>query len=144
MIKAPDVTLVYVIVAFLISYAILKKFLFTPLAAILDERAREEKAAEKVYAESLEGLSQAIARAEEEMARARREALKQRETLRAEGRAHLEKKLQAARASAQETLEKAGLEIEAEAARCSAELPRGARALARDLAEKILGRKLAA
>ena len=94
MIKAPDVTLVYVIVAFLISYAILKKFLFTPLAAILDERAREEKAAEKVYAERLEGLSQAIARAEEEMARARREALKQRETLRAEGRAHLEKKLQ--------------------------------------------------
>jgi F-type H+-transporting ATPase subunit b len=144
MIKAPDVTLIYVIVAFLISYAIFKKFLFAPLAAILDERAAEEKAAEKVYAESLEGLSRAIARAEEEMARARREALKQRETLRTEGRAHLDKKLQAARASAQETLEKAGQEIDAEAARCSAELPRGARQLARDLAEKILGRKLAA
>lgn len=144
MIKAPDVTLVYVILAFLISYAIFKKFLFAPLAAILDERAAEEKAAEKVYAESLEGLSRAIARAEEEMARARREALKQRETLRAEGRAHLDKKLQAARAFAQETLEKAGQEIDAEAARCSAELPGGARQLARDLAEKILGRKLAA
>ena len=144
MIKAPDVTLIYVIVAFLISYAIFKKFLFAPLAAILDERAAEEKAAEKVYAESLEGLSRAIARAEEEMARARREALKQRETLRAEGRAHLDKKLQTARASAQDTLEKAGREIEAEAARCSAELPGEARQLARDLAEKILGRKLAA
>jgi len=144
MIKAPDVTLIYVIVAFLISYAIFKKFLFAPLAAILDERAAEEKAAEKVYAESLEGLSRAIARAEEEMARARREALKQREALRTEGRAHLDKKLQASRAFAQETLEKAGQEIDAEAARCSAELPRGARELARDLAEKILGRKLAA
>ena len=111
MIKAPDVTLLYVIVAFLISYAILKKFLFSPLSEILDERAREEKAAEKVYAESLEGLSQAIARAEAEMARARREALKERETLRTEGRAHLDKKLEAARAAAQTTLEKAGEEI---------------------------------
>ena len=78
------------------------------------------------------------------MSRARREALKRREALRTEGRVHLDKKLLAARASAQETLEKAGLEIETEAARCSTELPGGARQLARVLAEKILGRNLAA
>ena len=40
----------------------------------VEEREREEAAAEKVHAESLENLSRAIGRAEEEMARARREA----------------------------------------------------------------------
>src|SRR6185295_13904137 len=99
MIKAPDVTLLYVLVSFLIVYAILKAFLFRPLSAILDERAREETDAEKVHAASLEKLSRAIARAEADLAQARREALKQREALRAEGRAHLEKKLEEARVS---------------------------------------------
>jgi len=144
MIKAPDVTLLYVLVSFLIVYAILKAFLFRPLSAILDERASEESDAEKVHAASLEKLSRAIARAEADLAQARREALKQREALRAEGRAHLEKKLEEARVSSQEVLVSAGRELEAEASRCAAELPGSARQLSRDLAEKILGRKLVA
>ena len=43
MIKAPDVTLLYVVLAFLVAYAILKRYLFLPLAGMLDlerERAR--------------------------------------------------------------------------------------------------------
>jgi F0F1-type ATP synthase membrane subunit b/b' len=87
MIKLPDITLVYVIVAFAVSWAILRKYLFLPLSAILEEREEDEKNASKIHAESLERLSRTIARAEEELARARREALKQRESLRAEGRA---------------------------------------------------------
>ncbi len=62
MIKAPDVTLLYVVVSFLIAYAILKRFLFGPLGAILDEREQEQKAAARVHAESLAGLERAAKR----------------------------------------------------------------------------------
>jgi len=144
MIKAPDVTLLYVIFAFLVAYAILKKFLFLPLSAILEARESEEKTAAKVHAESLQGLANAIGQIEQELSRARREALKEREGMRSEGRAHLEKKLAEARAAATATLERASAEIESEAKRSSDDLPRQIQLLARTLAEKILGRRLAA
>jgi F-type H+-transporting ATPase subunit b len=144
MIKAPDVTVLYVIFAFLIAYAILKRFLFLPLSAILEERESEEKTAARVHAESLEGLSNAIAHAELELARARREALKEREQLRGEGRAHLETRLAEAHAAAGALIEQASREIAAQARRSSAELPERVRQLSQTLAEKILGRKLAA
>ncbi len=144
MIKAPDVTLIYVIFAFLIAYAILRKFLFSPLSAILEARESEEKTAAKIHAESLEGLSNAITHIEQQLARARREALKERETLRAEGRAHLDRKLAETRTAATTTLERASAEISEEARRSSDVLPHQVRLLARALAEKILGRRLAA
>jgi F-type H+-transporting ATPase subunit b len=144
MIKAPDVTLIYVIFAFLIAYAILKKFLFLPLSAILEARKSEEEIAARVHAESLQGLSNAIAHIEQELARARREALKERETLRSQGRAHLEKKLAEARAAATATLERASAEIASQAKSSAEELPRQVQLLARALAEKVLGRRLAA
>jgi len=144
MIKAPDVTLIYVIFGFLIAYAILKRYLFTPLGGILEARETEEAIAARVHAESLEELSKALAHIEQELARARREALKERENLRTEGRVHFEKKLAEARAAAGTVLERAASEITMEAAHSAAELPRKVSALARMLVEKVLGRKLAA
>jgi F-type H+-transporting ATPase subunit b len=144
MIKAPDVTLLYVILAFLVAYAILKKYLFLPLGGILEARETEEETAARVHAESLQRLSEAVSHTEQELARARREALKEREALRAEGRAHLEKKLGEASAAANALVERAGREIAAEAASASAELPGKVERLASALVEKVLGRKLAA
>jgi len=144
MIKAPDVTLLYVVLAFLIAYAILKRYLFLPLGGILEARETEEATAARVHAESLEGLSRALAHVEQELARARREALKERETMRADGRARLEKKLAQARTVAGTLLELAASEIATETARSAAELPRRTETLARTLVEKVLGRRLAA
>jgi F-type H+-transporting ATPase subunit b len=144
MIKAPDVTLLYVVLSFLVAYAILKKFLFLPLAGILEARETEEATAARVHAESLEGLSRAVAHVEQELATARREALKERETMRGDGRAHLEKKLAEARTAAGALLELAASEIATETARSAAELPRRTETLARTLVEKVLGRRLAA
>jgi len=144
MIKAPDVTLLYVIFAFIVSYAILKKFLLRPLSAILEERESEEKAAARLHAVSLEEMRKAVAQAEASLSLARREALKEREALRGEGRSHLERKLSQARDAAASSISEASREIGEEARRRAAELPERARSLARALAEKILGRKLAA
>jgi len=53
MIKAPDVTLLYVMFAFVVSYALLKRFLFVPLGAILEQREEEEQVATRLHAESM-------------------------------------------------------------------------------------------
>lgn len=144
MIKAPDVTFLYVVVAFIASLAILKRFLFVPLSAILDEREKEAATAARVHEESAAELEKAIARAEHDLARARGEALAIREKLRAEGRVHLERKLSEARTAAEASIAAASDEVGSAATRASVLLPRAARDLARALAEKILGRKLAA
>jgi len=144
MIKAPDVTLLYVMFAFIVSYAVLKKFLFRPLGAILEQREEEELAAARIHDESLRELERAVAEGEARLALARREALKDREALRGQGLARFEQLLDQAREKASTSVDAASRTIETEAARAAADLPARARALAVELAEKILGRKLAA
>jgi F-type H+-transporting ATPase subunit b len=144
MIKAPDVTLLYVMLAFIVSYAVLKRFLFRPLGAILEQREEEELAAARIHDESLRELDRAVAEGEARLALARREALKEREALRAQGLARFEQLLDQAREKASTSVESASRTIETEAERAAADLPTRARALAVELAEKILGRKLAA
>jgi F-type H+-transporting ATPase subunit b len=144
MIKAPDVTLLYVIFAFVVSYAVLKRFLFRPLGAILEEREEEERTAARIHTESLRELERAVAEGEARLSLARREALKERETLRAQGLTRFEQLLAEARQAASASVEAASRTIETDAARAASELPSRSRALAVELAEKILGRKLAA
>jgi F-type H+-transporting ATPase subunit b len=144
MIGLPNVTSLYVVLAFGISYWILKRFLFVPLSAILDVREREEREAQEAYAASLERLKQAVAAGEEKLAGTRRESLKTREELRAQGLAVLEEKLNQARGEAGDAIARGSSEIETQAAQSARELSERARSLARELAEKVLGRKLAA
>jgi F-type H+-transporting ATPase subunit b len=144
MIKAPDVTLLYVMFAFIVSYAVLKRFLFRPLGAILGEREEEDRVAARVHADSIRDLERAVAEGEARLALARREALKERETLRGDGLARFERLLAQAREAASSSVAVASGTIEADAARAAAELPARSRSLAVELAEKILGRKLAA
>jgi len=144
MIRLPDVTLVYVVISFLIAYAILKRYLFVPLGAILDERERESREAEAIHEETRARLEKALAEAEESLSAARREALKTREELRAEGNTRLEKRLAEATAAALSAVESASREIEKRSGELSAQLGEGSKSLARTLAEKILGRTLAA
>jgi F-type H+-transporting ATPase subunit b len=144
MIELPNVTAVYAALAFGICYLILKKYLFLPLGGILDARESEEREAQKGYAESLRALEQAVAAGELKLSDARREALKVRESLRAEGTALLEEKLAKAREEASRQIDRGALEIAEKATDLSRQLPERAVDLARELAEKILGRKLAA
>jgi len=144
MIELPNVTSLFVFLAFGICYWILKKYLFVPLSGILEARELAEREAERAYADSLAELDKAVAAGEERLSAARREALKTREALRSEGAALLDKKLAEAHAAAEAAVDRGAKEIETQAGASARELPEKARSLARDLAEKILGRKLAA
>ena len=139
-----DVTFLYIVVVFLLCAWVLNRFLFAPLLSILDGRRGRASAAAKSYAESLEALSRTVAEAEEKLALARREALKVREGLRGDGAAELARRLDEARAASEAAVGEAGRKIEADAKASADKLPAQTRDLARLLAEKILGRKLAA
>ncbi len=144
MIRLPDVTMIYVILCFAIAYAILKRYLFVPLGAILDARDQEEKEAAALHADTLARLQKALSEAERTLSEARREALKMRERLRAEGASRLEARLAEATAAAAAAVESANRRIEKTGGELAGLLGDRARTLARELAEKILGRKLAA
>jgi len=144
MIELPNVAALYVFLAFGICYWILSKYLFVPLSGILDAREAAERDAERAFAQSLAELEKAVAAGEEKLSEARREALKMREGLRAEGSALLDAKLAEAHEAARQAVDRGSREIEAQSTASARELPDKARAIARELAEKILGRKLAA
>jgi F-type H+-transporting ATPase subunit b len=144
MIELPNVAALYVFLAFGICYWILRKFLFTPLTGILDAREASVRDAEKRYTQSLAELERAVASGEEKLSEARREALKTREALRAEGTALLDARLAEAHDAGRQAVDRGAREIETQSSASARELPEKARAIARELAEKILGRKLAA
>jgi F-type H+-transporting ATPase subunit b len=144
MIGLPNVTSLYVLFAFVASCWIFNRFLFQPLSSILDARERNEREAEAAYAASLASLEKAVAAGEEKLSAARREALRAREERRSEGIAVLEKRLEEANARSAEAITLGTGDIQKQAAGVAATLPERARSLARELAEKILGRKLAA
>jgi len=144
MIGLPNVTSLYVIVAFVASCWILNRFLFAPLTTILDARKRDEREAETAYTASLAALESAVAAGEARLSDARREALRSREALRTQGLTELEQRLGDANLRAAAALARGTGEIEQQARDVARTLPDRARGLARDLAEKILGRKLAA
>ena len=144
MIGPPNVTSLYVIVAFVASCWILNRFLFAPLTTILDARERDEREAETAYTASLAALESAVAAGEARLSDTRREALRSREALRTQGLTELEQRLGDANLRAAAALARGTGEIEQQARDVARTLPDRARGLARDLAEKILGRKLAA
>ena len=144
MIGLPNVTSLYVFLAFGICYWILKRYLFVPLSAILEAREAEEAAAENAYSEALQRLEHAVAAGDQKLSQARRDSLKTREELRGQGLAVLEQRLAQARAEAYEAIDRGSREIDAQAVQAARDLPGRASGLARELAEKVLGRKLAA
>jgi F-type H+-transporting ATPase subunit b len=144
MIGLPNVTSLYVLVAFVASCWIFNRYLFRPLSEILDARERDERDAEAAYSASLASLEKAVAAGEEKLSAARREALRAREARRTEGLSALEKRLEEAGARASEAVARGAGEVQKQAADVALTLPERARGLARELAEKILGRKLAA
>jgi F-type H+-transporting ATPase subunit b len=144
MIELPNVTSLYALLAFAASCWVLKKYLFVPLSAILDAREAGEREAQRAYAESLQTLEKLVAAGEEKLSAARREALKTREDLRGQGMAVLDAKLAEAQTAANGAIARGTREIQDQTAGSSRELPERARSLARELAEKVLGRKLAA
>lgn len=144
MLQAPNFSMIEILAIFLATVWLLNRFLFGPLTAILKEREAEEESSAERFARARDEFEAAARRIEESLSAARQEALKLREDLRAEGRRLREEKVGALRRETTRRIEEESAAIGEDTRRAAAELPARSAELARILAEKVLGRPVAA
>jgi len=139
---ALDYTVLIQIVAFLVFWFLLTRLLFKPFIGLLEERerrtegAKAEAAALKEEGERLsKGYEQAIAKAKDDGRAAK-------ETILQEARQARERLLGQAREEAARMVQAAREEIRKELERGRDLAAREAEAIARQMAEKILGRRI--
>jgi F-type H+-transporting ATPase subunit b len=144
MLQAPNVSMLLILAIFFAVLWLLNRFVFRPVTAILDERERDSTTASQAYAEALSEFQAAADKIEADLSLARREALKLREERRAEGMQLRSQKIEQLKSETAEKLAGASAELEEHSRGGATDLPARVAALARLLAEKILGRKVAA
>lgn len=139
---ALDYTVLIQIVAFLVFWFLLTKLLFKPFIGLLEERERRTEGAKAEAAalkEEGERLSKEYERA---IAQAREEGRAAKEGIIQEARQLRERLLSQAREEAARMVEAAREEIHKELERGRELAAREAEAIARQMAEKILGRRI--
>jgi F-type H+-transporting ATPase subunit b len=139
----PNLSLILIMVCFWVTLWVVYRFLIRPVGAVINERRRRIDDARSEWTAKNEEYDAALARVEDELGQAAREAAKIREAARQRAMDERQTTLDAARARADERLAEIleTLDQETEAAR--EDLDRRARQLARLLAGRLLGRELA-
>ena len=143
MLGTPNLSLLLIMACFWAVFLLVTTQLVRPLGALLDERERQVREAREQHETARQTVADAIARCERELAAGSAEAGKQRAALRAQGESARRKALEAARAQAQERLALFGSELEHAARDARASLRERSAELARELASRLLGRRVA-
>ncbi len=137
-----DLTFVVQLVLFVGLTLILKPVLFDPMLKLFEEREKRIDGA-KVQARHMDEKSAtALAKYEEEMAKARAAANAERDKIRAAALKREQDILAEVRAATTKTLEDGKRAVQTEAQRARAALKIEAAAMARDLAGRVLGREV--
>jgi F-type H+-transporting ATPase subunit b len=137
-----DATLFIYLGVFFLLFFLLRAFVFRPMMALFDEREAAIDGA-KSEARKLEKQAEdKLAAFEEEMAKVRTEAGADRDRLRAEG-VRLERNLiEKVREETDEMVAEAQKKMDAEAEKVRKDIATTSPALARQIAEKLLGREV--
>jgi F-type H+-transporting ATPase subunit b len=137
-----DATLFIYVGIFFVLFFLLRSFVFRPMMALFDER---EAAIDGAKAEARKLEKQAedkLASFEEEMAKVRAEAGADRDRLRAEGKRLERGLIEKVRKETDEMVAEAQKKMDAEAAKVRKDIATTSPALARQIAEKLLGREV--
>jgi F-type H+-transporting ATPase subunit b len=137
-----DATFLVVLALFVALTLFLTPVLFDPMLKLFEERERRIDGAKAQARKIDEKSASALAKYESEMAKARAVANAEREKLRAEGLRREQEILAAVRQAAGKTIDDGKRAAMAEASRVRASLAGEATKLARDLAERVLGREV--
>ena len=136
-------TVLVQIVAFLAFWFLLARLLFKPFVALLEERERRTEGARAEAAVLLGEAGRMREEYEKRVAGVREEAGRVKEATLEQGRGERERLLSRAREEAAALLERTRGELNEEMRRQEALVGREAEAIAREMAEKVLGRKIA-
>lgn len=139
----PNYSLILIMACFWVVFLLVKRLLIAPVGALLDERARRAQDAARAFDGARAKLSEALNRCERELAQAAAEGQRERAALRSEGEGERRRRLEQAREAGQAKLQAFTRELEQAAGEAREELRRSTRALATELAQRLLGRRLA-
>jgi F-type H+-transporting ATPase subunit b len=142
-ITAPNLSLLLIMACFWLVYWLIASQLVRPLGRVLDERARRIDEAHSSLTAVETRFAEAMTRCERDLGQAAGEAQKERAAQRAAGEATRRARLEAARAEGQQRLAALAAKLEAASRDARAQLREQGKGLARDLAERLLERKLA-
>lgn len=138
----PDYTVIVQIISFLVLWFLLTRLLFRPFVGLLEERERRTEGV-KAEAGSLAAEGERLrAEYESAMARARGEGAQLKESILQEARRTREQLLARVREQVANTLTAVRDEIQKEMQRSREFAARESEAIARQMAQKILGRKV--
>ena len=132
------------IVSFLAFWFIFRRLFFDPFLKLLGERERRLREFGQRTEHLIEEGKEADAQRERELAALRREALARRDAERRKAEEEAAHVIEQAKTEARASMERAREAIEREVASAESRLDAFARALADDLAERVLGRPLQA
>lgn len=138
----PDFSLLAVMVIFIMTYMVVRKFFLGPINDVLEAREHETKTAEQLYEEAMARFSEATAQVEERLHVAKKDASQMRDKFRAEASAQRATLVERTSAEAKKLVTEAETKLNAEIKEVRETLGRDAESLAHLAAERLLGRSV--
>jgi F-type H+-transporting ATPase subunit b len=137
-----DYSVILQILFFLLFWFLMDRIIFRPFLRLLDERERRTEGAKAETAALIEDAERLRAEYESGMAKAQEEAAAVKEAILVDARRSREQLLTQAREEAGKMMERSRGEIRIELQKAREVVLREAEAIARQMTEKILGRRL--
>lgn len=141
--QLPDLSLILVVVIFWAAYVVLRRFLLAPLGAVLAARERRVDEARASAEAALERQREIAADLDRRLTEARSESLAHREAARAAAGERRQAILDEAREKARSAAAEAQARLERDAHAAREQLGAEAKAIAAEIANYALGRKVA-
>ena len=141
--QLPDLSLLLVMVIFWATYVVLRIFVLKPLGAILEDRESTVAGATAALSLALDQEKETLAKIDQRLTEARREALAARQAARADANAKRQAMLEDARAKARAAVAEAQAKLDREIGAARLELGKNARTTAAEIASLALGRRIA-
>ncbi len=138
----PDFSLLAIMVIFIMTYMVVRKFFLEPISNVLDERERETKTAEQLFEDAMARFSEATAHIEERLHIAKRDASQRRDQLRNEASAHRATVIERTTTEAKKLVADAEAKLTQDVTVAREKIKSESEALARLAAERILGRSV--
>jgi F-type H+-transporting ATPase subunit b len=138
----PDFSLLAVMVIFIMTYWVVRKFFLGPINDVLEAREHETKTAEQRYEEAMARFSEATAQVEERLHVAKKDASQMRDKFRAEASAQRATLVERTSAEAKKLVTEAETKLDADIKEVRETLGRDAESLAHLAAERLLGRSV--
>jgi len=139
----PNFSLLLVMACFWLVYLVVSTQLVKPLGGLLNQREERIRTARERHEHARAALAETVARCERELAAAATEGQKGRAALRAAGEAGRRGRLEAARSQVQQRLARLDAELDDASRGARASLREQAGGLARELASRLAGRRVA-